>query len=1061
MEVAMRQFWGLDIVRLNGSRRLLGTLLIQGGLPLRAIGRDGNSLQDLFRRLLDNAIATPISVEGLARLAETFSRLLPSTWRDERVYQLLAEITETTALLSAQIPKGADAIEYLDDQDDTWRDRLPISMTEEVGRALFSFMVAEAHDSAAMRRAPVRVLTVLYQAGEAWELVRRMLLPHQVTSRELAMVLGMDADTILPYRLKLYAQNDEADQQHVATATRWQQRNNDVLYLIDPRGLSRDLRLGGSLGLVAGSGTATYGPAPLDGGEDRGPLPWVFRLPRAEQHCWEMVAQGSASLRAEEALVLISEVSVPLPGADGEYEWCGEVKSRQIFRLLGKVRILADGELCRIHLGASNDDVADYSLSGSVVLGLGNREPVFRGPPMLRASTGGHRYGALRRGRQEWRRSGEPWNDTPSKCLGRIELRHVVDDETLHVRRGLHVTPSSFSYVAKPDPGGSSGRLQILGLGVAVTAEFVSDDSFLAEKCSKNSECIEWSIKAEGDCVARYAALRVHWTHGASSTLQLPLPIADARFITVDGQVLPDSANVTLDEAHRVIAEVVGAPGLVRDARLLIRLHDHQLPHQQRTQLDANMSLHPLAGQTGVARLELSRILDEIRLRFAASQRPDARVEIDLDLQGHRRRVRIQRFPYGIRFDRETSEIVVERSEPAQEELTIQSFPVNAPGADLIFHTPSASGRWRVDPELLRTGARLGVARADGRPMTSTVLLSPPRERVVPDDQEVPQEPVVIHPPRGLADASQAPTLRLRGQAFTTVLDHMVKEIRDPDWKLLDAYVYTLGDLHAVTFDVIESLITRPRAVVIALLRAPHSAVDRIWSALEDLPFAWHLVPVRDWVRGIAAWFEWSSDRLEDRDLPLSRIEQLSEFMAPRLPSSKLVFHLVHSALHGQVDIDIAVQQLGLLVSAAARAPRQVELLEAKIALLRDMATRAEATASQHYNWPSGPMLSRIVESAIEALTPDLSDLLINDELGFRIPLLNAPIVAAMWVAAPDQLVPEQWNLHLDIDISRRELLFELRRMRASAPRWYDKCFELTLFETLGRRRRDIFRVSQ
>ena len=60
MELAMGRIWGLDIVRLNGNRRLLGTLLIQGGLPLRAIGRDGNSLQDLFRRLLDNAIATVV-----------------------------------------------------------------------------------------------------------------------------------------------------------------------------------------------------------------------------------------------------------------------------------------------------------------------------------------------------------------------------------------------------------------------------------------------------------------------------------------------------------------------------------------------------------------------------------------------------------------------------------------------------------------------------------------------------------------------------------------------------------------------------------------------------------------------------------------------------------------------------------------------------------------------------------------------------------------------------------------------------------------------------------------
>ena len=1061
MEHAIQHFWGINILRLNGHRQLLGTLLMQGGLPLRAIERDGNALREIFRRLLDEAIATPIAVEGLTRLAQTWAGTLPKTWQVEPVYQLLAEISETTALLSAQIPKGANPVEFLDEHDPSWRERLPLSMTEAVGQALFSFMVREAHQSAAMRRASLRVLTDLHKADDDWQIVRRVLLPHKLTRRELAVVLGCEGDTSLPYRLELYAQNERADQQHIATATLWQQLDDDTLYLIDARGRSRDLHIEGALELIALSGTVTFGPAALDGGEDRGPLPWVFRHPRGEEHRWEMVAQGSATLRTDEAMVVTTEASVPLPGQGGAYEERGRIDDRVVYHMVGKVRILADGELCRIHLGEASDDVADYSLIGSVLAGLGNRDPVFRGPPGLRASASGSRHAALHRGKQEWRGPGQAWSGDLSQCLGRVELRHIVDGETKHIRRGLDVVPTTFNFVAEPDRSGKSGRLRVSGLARALTAEFGEDETFTAEKRAIDHDTIEWRVTAVGDRVNRYAELRIHWPKAAASIVELPLPIADARFVTVDGRTLANESNVALDEVHRVTAEVVGEPGLVKQARLLLKLRDHQLNRRALSQLDGHMPLNPVKGQTGVARVELSRMLDQLRLRFAASQRPDARVELELDLQGHKRLLRVQRFPYGIKFD--TGAVVVEAPETELPALTVESFPVDAPGAEPVVHRQTEPGRWPIDPDLLRNGARLALARFDGRVKTSTVLLMAPAERLAnPNDVESvepigpvgPPQPVEQAPIETLAEAARAPALRLRERAFSAIIDRLVNDLDDPDWKRLDAYVHTLGDLHATTFDVIESLITRPKVVVIAMLRARHANADRIWSALEDLPFAWHLLPVRDWVQGISAWFNWSSRRFGERELPLSRVKDLCEFVTPRLPNSKLIFDLAGSAINGRSVM--AVQQLGLLASVNARGPRIKELEDAKEILYRDMATRAEIAGNHHYSWPAGPLLSRIAD-AVAKLTPDLADLLFLDEPPFRVSLINAPVIAALWAAAPDELSPHRWKPYLDIEVTRRELLFEIRQMRTHAPRWYDKCFELTLFDAVGRRRNRVF----
>jgi hypothetical protein len=807
LEGTLKKYWGLEVIRLNGNRQFLSTLLVQGGLPLRVVEREGNTLRTLFGRLLHEALATPISREELVELAQHWARSLPQSWRDPAVYRLLAEITEVTARLSAEIPEDEGPVEFLDEHQPGWRAQLPMSVTEEVGHALFSTLVEKAHEAIAVRRAPLRIRTRLLRDAAGWQLVRQPLIPATITRQDLAVVLGLDQGVDLPYRIELHVQGERADDRHLATATQWKKDKDEIVYLLDSRMRSRALRLAGELNLFGVSGSATFGPAPLDGGVQRGPLPWVFRPVRDEEGAWDMVAQGSVRLRSDRALLLLDSGSAVHTDDGREHEALALIENRSLYALRGTARVLANGELCRIALGAERDSIADYALSGQTLYGLGNPEQIFRGPPELRASAVGERYTALVRGTQQWRRPGERWSSDIALCLGRIELRHVIEDETMHVRRGVHVVPATFAYDAKPDRAGKSGRLSICGLAGAVTAELVGHEAFTATKLEAGRGRREWAIAAIADGVPRHARLRINWDNAATSELLLPLPIADARFVTVDGGVLSDEANVALGSAHRVVAEVVGAPALVREARLILRLHDHHLGARQRNQLGTCMPLRRVPGQDGVARLELSRIIDEIRLRFAGSQRPEARVELELELQGHTRVLRIQRFVCGIRFERETHEIVAEAEEGVElRSLEVESFPVDQPGAQAHVHEATARGRWPVEEGLLRRGARLVVGRIDGRASTSTLLLRRPREDE--DDAEAPPE-------QTLAGAARAKTLSERERMFTAVLDRLEHDLRDPDWRLLDQYVRTLGDLHASTFDVLEALITRPRLCVL------------------------------------------------------------------------------------------------------------------------------------------------------------------------------------------------------------------------------------------------------
>jgi hypothetical protein len=1061
MQNALRRHWGVEVIRLSGSRRLLGTLLIQGGLPLRAVEREGNALRRVFGKLVDEAVATAVSVEKLTELARSWSEALPKSWRDEVTYRLLAEISGVTASLSMLVPEGADPVAHLDRTMPRWRESLPLSLTDEVGRALFSFMVEEAHESAALKRASLRVITVLADGHGDWQVERHMHLPQKAMQRELIAVLGLGPDLSLPYRIELYAQNQEVDQQHLATATMLKLVDGEPEYLIEARGRGR-LRVTGSLDLLGVSGEASYGPAPLDGGEERGPLPWVFRRSRAENLDWELVAQGSVRLRVEEALVALSNDSVALPGENGGCDELGSLGDRTLVRMRGSVRVLADGELSRVQLGCANDDVADYSLSGPLMEGLGNREPVFRGPPVLRASSGGRRYVPIQRGHEEWRRPGATWSRDPNQCLGRVELRHVVDGETMHVRGGLHVVPAGFSYSTEPERGGRGGQLRVSGLAQAISAEIASSPSYLVEKLNERAGELEWCISANEQEVPRHAELRINWRNGASSRLQVPLPIAGARFIRVDGSVLEDRAHVSLNEVHRVVAEVIGAPALVREARLIVCLRDPHMSRRQRDQLEMVLPVTVVSGQRGLGRVELGRLVEVIRLRFSASKRPQARVELKLDLQGQQRLLKVQRFGYGVRVDPQELRVSLE-GEVSAGDLRFESFPVDQPAAERLVHSRDAEGAWIVEPESLVSGLRLGVVLEDGRQATSTLLLRPvrsapatPAEDVaIEEEHREPSEPVEL--PTALAEAAKLPTLGPRLQAFDLVIRRLSNHAEDPDWKVLDSYTKTLGELHASTFDVLETLIEYPRAVVIALLRTSARRFDHVWSALEDLPFAWHTVPVVDWVRGQQQWCAWLTERMEDREPAIDRLEQLAEFVAPRLPGGDFVFQLARHVIDGQREM--VVTQLGVLASETTRTHRMEQRNGARVVLIRDMANRAEQVGKSHYTWPVGPYVSRLVEF-VPVLVPEFADLVFEDARGFQVPLMNAPVIAALLAVAPDVLSPDRWNQETDVPISRRELLFELRNLRQHAPRWYDQCFEYTLVDGIARRRQHIFGES-
>src|SRR5262249_20486540 len=117
-------------------------------------------------------------------------------------------------------------------------------------------------------------------------------------------------------------------------------------------------------------------------------------------------------------------------------------------------------------------------------------------------------------------------------------------------------------------------------------------------------------------------------------------------------------------------------------------------------------------------------------------------------------------------------------------------------------------------------------------------------------------------PPASLDDIitlEQAVTLSwkpARLAAILKALDSLIADPNHPEWRFLDSYLHSLGKLPSTVYDILDVMVERPSLCVYALLvSSPEPGFQTVWTALEELIFAWRLVPVRAWIAGFKIWW--------------------------------------------------------------------------------------------------------------------------------------------------------------------------------------------------------------
>lgn len=963
----------------------LGAIAAQGGLPTRVIAAARGPLAQLLARALRKAARVNLTAEDIAKVILGDSQGLPASLRQDEVVQLIAQMIESILRLRSQLrlAEVPDPVRELDQRHPGWRQEFPLQLEDSVARALLDMLVGEAAraQTAPIGR-PVSVRRFLQEAPEGeWQLrstvevqprIPASVVEHWVgTTRALPGILLLDA---LAGRRELVAvlslrPGQESEQCYRAEVVRpvWQGSDAAGEHLLAVRS-----------GLEEIARVAVQRGDPLDPS-----LPWVFAR---EDEVWVLVACGSTSLAAAEALMLLppdstltattSERPLRVLYVDGQRRLAACVRSQT--QVIG-----ADGRRFRIKVGEVGAEPPDFGWEGQRLWLKSRPERVFLGMPRLfRFDPEGHRERIAARELVDHTQS-----PISPEALGRLRVSWLRDG-IIEQSWNLVVLPAGAEVDYRPtSPRGGEITLRHWGNArAAVTTPEVS-----AEVLTDGDE-LTLKLEATGT-PPEAVAVEVWWEEpGKGMQVTFPFPARGVRLIDASGADL--SVNRSLPRQLlagmrlRLIESVPAAQSSYAVSLSLLDRRNGIRPARQ----------HRPVFERGVAEYRLLDFRDDIDEMFSFTDDIDARIEIlvtqhgaicarlvvsraDLatEITGAWLRVIEGARPHeGCPLG---SVVAVDLSCPEKERKTLQALA-----------SPEGDTAWDLSPLREDSGLwMISSATQDGAAIRPVLLPVGPIAAAADGDGTV----------SALVKAVCEPNPPERERRLSTVLGQVGESLEHRDWSTLGVYATQLAHLPLGAFDLWRRLATRPLLAAEFLLRPPPGAAREGTHAIlgrfdRELPFLWEGISARDWseaVQRLKDWLATQLGELADEVLPGLIEQRFSQ--APRTLADLgpvLAFSVAHPASQDLQARVVALIREGLVLARNA----QQRLWRDSSSLYQSLLQRRV-----HQTWPEDPELLQLIRSAhsayrrrLPALSAVLTDL--REIPPHRLSVTYLPIVLAM-----------------------------------------------------------------
>ncbi len=1009
------QDWHLSL-RAAGGLRYLGTIALQGGLPMRLLSEAKGGLGRLLRSVLKEAAKSVVTTKDIQGWVQSLDHYLPRTYRQTEIYVLLAEVVATVLHLKeeAGLTQSAGAITQLEKCVPFWRKRFPLPVGDADAQGLIEQLIQDAAAVKLERQTrlfPVERFMEKDQDG-LWRLHSSLTLPDVVASGMLADLFVREP-AMLPRFLELTLVVADRSQ-----TTSLRQLAGHENYRVERRLLSAldaDAAEEHVLRLSAADGRVWSISAPRGEELDDG-LPWVFD---AGGESPKLLRQGTGSVVTNEALVAIPPGWAAIPGDEGVATFEGPLclPTRQLFRVRGTVRFSSSQDIiCRIRTGRADTKEEHYEWVGHRLWQEFIRPSMaFLGKPRLYKIDEDGRSQIVA-GEPGWRPLGT--RITPGSVpIGPVELWYPATGEIRHRARMVILPTATTLRLEFLDA--NSGRIHLDNWGatsVRVLSSIVAADFI----CSGSDLAISVKMLAEARA-PEWLEFDVYWPHTPTAVrVRLPYPARGARIFGPNGKELLPGVLVAANQLGGVRMLGLGGsaasmPRMVLEFRLLGRNRD-----------STHVITPPM--NSVQAEIRLQDYVAEIAHLLANDDSPDATIEVVLRVGGDTTsKLRIAR--YACRMEKEHGQVYLDAggrqgmTPDALAALPVMALRLEAPEEEALRLVARdsqgvATGVWDFAPPTREAGSWLIFPASGADPLFRPILWT------ISGDIEVtgPVARAIV-----VVDSSD------RERALDVTVQAMAADFLDPGWQDIERLAGQLGHLPLVILDLWRRLARSAAGMAALAMRyttlLPGGFLERF--SLE-LPFSWEAVPVIAWCRAIEqlkqqcdTWCGVASSTVFGSHIE-NRITELSSLH----PAINNLLGFARAAATKDMPKEIrAFRQLGVdgiggLLFSGDQSPLQ--------RLLRNHADVGSGAGQ----WPTS-FNDRVAEARKHRF---LASLLCQQSFGFQEGLINLPILLAFQAATGDT---KEW-------FENPDLTHDLRIHRAFDPDWFTDAYNLTMARCLA-----------
>jgi hypothetical protein len=1006
IELGLRD-WELEVKK-TGGLRFLGSVAVQGGLPLKLLAEARGKIGLLLSQVLKQAEGSSITQNDLLTWVESLQGNLPKSYRQPAIFTLLADVAWTVLRLKEQagLTTTTDAIARLDKQVSNWREQFPLPVDDDDARGLIEQLVRDAAKVKTERQvATLPVERQLAQEEEGtWSLRSSLTLPDSIQTSTLAKLFSMNPDE-MPRAGELSL---SAGSERLTTTIRRMAGQDAYRIERKPWGFSGQTAAEEHLlQLATPDGRLWTAPAPRGESLDDD-LPWVFS---AEDAANRLLRQGGGNVAPLEAYVALPEGCSFAPTSDATTTAQGVLPQfeRNVHRLRGSIQVNDGNNLtCRIRTGQAGALEESYEWHGQRFW-LDFKKPsiAFKGLPQLYRVSDSTSQKVV--GNPAWSVIGAN-TQAAMPLVGPLQARYPATGEVKQRSRLVILPPTAGLSIQAQDA--RSGVIKLENWG-ATRARTQTEGIRLDSKLHGADLHLALSV-ASADRTPETIDAEIFWPHSTTSVrLSLPFPAKGVRAFDANEKELHSGSLLAAQQLLGIRLLILsGGQNSRMSIEMRVNGSNAARTHQLRTLPD-----------TLTTEVRLQDYVTDIQHLFSTDDNPDARVHVLLRIGGTEH-FRLDIARYAAKLERRGNQISLDTDGNKAltpddiANLAALALRLEHPGDEAI-QLPSCdsqgvpTGAWQFDPQSREPGCWLIYPSAD------SVMPFRPTLWPVQGDHSLAS---------GLAKAINIVNQAEREAAIDAEIESMSRNFMNDGWTEIEQLAGQVGHLPLATLDIWRRFARSAHGMASLALRFGKLPSGFLARFDQELPFLWEAVTFTAWKQAVTCL-----------------LDQCQESYGQE--AGKVVFqsHLDLrikdiSAQHGALQFLLGIataehsspearQQLNMLRHVGAFAHQQLFQGEDS-QLMRLRRLHAEN------QWPSGS--NQILANARKQ--KDVAEYLCPVQYDFADGVINLPLLLATQVASNQT---QEWfaDPHA-VNILRAHMAFDSE--------WFEEAYNLTIARCLA-----------